>query len=149
MKQEHEIPSDEIILRRIPPAAPDKPIMMVPIRSGGWRASSVAIKPKMDQAGPSFTRLSLTSPRQLLDLLALQDICSEGWFVCRLKVSKVRAIDWEVIPVHHPKDPGHCEIRPTTGTPFKNTLWSRLARQTRVLSCDEVKSLKAGDHLAG
>ena len=129
-----EISDDEIILRRIPP----DPRCVVGNEAGSVRASSFALRPKPDEKGPSFTRLKFTSPKELLNQLALQQIPSADWRVCKILVSDVRALGLEVVYSPTDIDAGHCEIRPGKQK-FTDAIWSKLAKKSRVLSVEEIE----------
>lgn len=139
--EQGEVTASGTILRRVPP----KPNHTFPI-PGGLRASSIALRGERGKQ-PSYTRSSITSPKQLLDKLEQQGKPSEGWMVARLKVADVLAMKWVVVACAEPGDEGHCVIKPGA-EPFSDTKWSRLAKKSRILDPSEVEALKLGDPIA-
>lgn len=97
------------------------------------------------------TRLRQTSPKALLADLQNDRIDDPtGWFVCRMFVRDVRSLGLEVIHKPTDRDPGHCEIvgkGESQTLAFPNKQSQRLAKTTRILTADEVATLKAGDVL--
>ena len=145
MADEGEISSDEVILRRV---KSEDPNCVQPLLSGGQRATSFAISNPPQQVGSSCSRLCLTSPRKLLDLVRHKQMNPADFLVCRMRVGDVRAVGLDVIALSTDKDPGHCEIRATSQQSFSRKIWSRLAKKTRILTSEEVQQLEAGDALS-
>lgn len=145
------IDDDEVILRRIPPSklGPGVAMESTALRAeGGLRATSVRLSTRQGEHGLSCTRLRQTSPRALLDELIQEAIDPAGWMVCRIRVRDVRLLGLEVAHKPTNRDPGHCEVvGPGGGLSFPNNRSSKLAKLTRILTEDEVASLKAGDLL--
>ncbi len=56
-----------------------------------------------------------------------------GWNVAEVAVSVVRELGLDVVPDPTEDDPGHCHIVPTSLQPFTGTIWSKLAKKTRVV----------------
>lgn len=146
MEASERIADDEVILRRIPPSTLGM-ASTKELPNGDHRATSVRLSTKPDEQGLSCTRLKLTSPQQLLAQLEHDGIAQDGWFVCRMTVSDVRSLALEVIPFPTERDPGHCEIRSLDSLAYPNTRNSKLAKKTRILTADEVATIRAGDAL--
>lgn len=93
--------------------------------------------------------MRLTSPRAHLDDLIQDGKDLAGWMVCRIFVRDIRRLGLEVIHKPTERDPGHCEIvgkSEQCGTMnYPNIKSSKLARETRILTDEEVAELKAGD----
>lgn len=134
---------DEVLLRRVP-NRPDRTKQ----KGSVLRATSFALRPQQDEFGPSFSLASTTSPKQLLGNLP-PDQDAADWYVCALRAQAVIDLGWsiEVTPDRMGNDPGHCEIRPGVDVGFSRERWSRLSQQTRILTSDEVASLKPGDQI--
>ena len=146
MEYSAEIEHKEIILRRIPPEGQVSSTQ--PRSEGGLRAASVRLQNRKGENCVSWSRLLITSPGQLLEQLALDDISPEGWMVCRIAVSEIRKIGWEVVYSRTEQDPGHCHVIETERHPFTRKLWKKVSLKTRILTPDEVTSVQAGDDLA-
>ena len=56
-----------------------------------------------------------------------------GWSVIALTVQDVRAVKLDVRADPTDEDSGHCLIVPTAKQPFKDQLWRKLAKKTRVI----------------
>lgn len=143
------IGDDEVILRRIPPSEVRPGLKMdssVLRPKGGYRATSVRLSTKPGEAGLSCTRLRRTSPQEQLAELTKDGIDPAGWMVCRILVRDVRRLGLDVVHKPTERDPGHCEILGPGGTmDFPNSKSSKLAKETRILTGEEVATLKAGD----
>jgi hypothetical protein len=140
-----DISSDEVILKRVKRDSPNC-VQLLP--SGVQRATSFAIRNRPGEVGSSCSRLCLTSPRKLLDLVRLQDLDPDDFLVCRIRVADVRELRLDVIALETNDDAGHCEIRATAQQSFSPKIWSRLAKTTRILNSEEVRQLQAGDALS-
>lgn len=138
MASAEDVSADETILRRIPPG----PDFKFPLPGGGYRASSFALKGEK-QEFPSYSRSSITSPKQLLGQLREQGKEIEGWMVARLRVADVLDAGWVVDPRPVPGDDGHCVIMPGPQQ-FTGTRWSKLAKLSRILEPAEVEGLEPG-----
>jgi len=132
-----QILDDEFLLRRLhpPEIAPES---VVPRSDGGFRATSVRMRLREGEEGLSVTRAVLTSPRQLLNLLLLQNLSPAGWRVCRFTVEEVRSLGLMVRPDPLPEDAGHCLIVGTSEVAYTKKMSSKLAEFTRVLSPQEI-----------
>ena len=150
MNAAEPIADAETILRRIPPSTPT--MSSATARpEGGLRAASIRLSTKDGEVGLSCTRLLQTSPQSLLADLLNDSIDPAGWLVCRIFVRDVRSLGLEVIHKPTDRDPGHSEIlgRDKGQTlAFPNTKNQRLAKKTRILTPEEVATLKAGDSLS-
>ena len=145
MEYSEEIDHKEIILRRIPPEGHVSSTQPRP--EGGLRASSVRLLNKKGESRVSWSRLLITSPKQLLAQLTLDGISPQGWMVCRIAVSEIRKLGWEVVCCRTEQDPGHCHVVETDRHPFTRKLWKKVSVKTRILTPDEVASVQAGDEL--
>ena len=135
---------DEIILRRIPPTKDGGPQFKQRLPDGSWRATSFSLMPRSGEQYLSWTRLAITSPRELLELLRNQGIAPEGWDVCRLLVADARALGFSLSPDPTVEDQGHTLME--GAFEIRNRV-SQLAKRTRILSPMELETLKAGDAL--
>ena len=143
MADSRPIADEEVILKRV---RANDPHCIQPY-SDGYRATSFAIRTPPGQEGSSCSRLRLTSPRTLLSLVTIEGKSSDDYLVCRIRVTDVRALNLEVLALPTDEDPGHCEIRKTIDQHLPAKVWSVLAKTTRILTAEEVASLKAGDEL--
>lgn len=143
MADSREIALEEVILKRV---RANDPHCIQPY-GDGYRATSFAIRTPPGQEGSSCSRLQLTSPRTLLSLVALQGKSPDDYLVCRMRVTDVQALNLEVLALPTKDDPGHCEIRETVNQGFTASVWSKLAKTTRILTPEEVATLQAGDEL--
>ncbi|MBW3598759.1 MAG: hypothetical protein KY475_15975 [Planctomycetes bacterium] len=146
MNAPEQVPLDEIILKRISKIQPNC-ILAMP--DGSERATSFAIKNRehLNEEGSSCSRLLTTSPQQLLALVRNQGLEPGDFTVCRIRVADVVTLGWQVVACPTDEDPGHCEIRATADQPFRDKLWSRLARKCRILTFEEIDALTPGDTL--
>jgi hypothetical protein len=134
------VSGDEYILRRIPPPKPnmnyvtEKPDKRL-------RATSAALYIRPSEMGLSCSRLSKTSPKQLLAQIGASS--SDGWEVCIWKVSDIpEGLSVVITPSQPPDlDPGHCEIR---SKDFSDKLRSKLARASTVLTESEIDLMIPG-----
>lgn len=147
MPSPSEIHDSEVVLRRVPPSGSVDSVCPRP--EGGMRATSahLSIRHRRDEIGVSCSRLLMTSPSELLELLRKQGIDPVGWFVCRMFVSDIREAGLEVVCVDDDHDPGHCEIRGQGGVEFPSKANKRLSKINRILTDDEVAILQAGDSI--
>ncbi len=123
------IPTSEILIRRIPA----KPDGTVKDREGiGLTATSFSLKPRGNEY-PSWSRKSITQPRELLAIEERKGHDVTGWHVCELSVSTVRELGLEVVSQPTEEDAGHCLIVPTERQGFKDAIWSKLSKQARVI----------------
>lgn len=143
MADSRPIADEEVILKRVRANDPH----CIREYRGGYRATSFAIRIPPGQEGSSCSRLQLTSPRTLLSLATLHGGSPDDYLVCRMRVTDVRALNLEVLALPTDEDPGHCEIRKTVDRYLPASVWSRLAKTTRILTAAEVASTEAGDEL--
>jgi len=143
MAESRQIADEEVILKRV---RANDPHGIQPY-GDGYRATSYAIRTPPGQEGSSCSRLQLMSPRTLLSLVTLQGGSPDDYLVCRIRVTDVRALNLEVLGIPTKDDPGHCEIRETVDQGFSASVWSKLAKTTRILTAAEIASLEAGDEL--
>ena len=99
---------------------------------------------RQGEIGLSCTRLLLTSPWELLEQLRLQDKSPDDWMVCRISVADVRALGLDVVHVPTDDDYGHCEVRGNRSVQISKGIASKLAKKTRILTDDEIATVKAG-----
>ena len=135
------VSGDEFIIRRVPPPRPNMDFITKKSDSM-WRATSAALHRRELELGLSCSRLSKTSPKQLLAQVNASH--RDGWEVCIWKVSDIPDGLTVVITPSDPPDldPGHCEIR---SKDFNDRLRSKLARLSTVLTHAEIESMEAGD----
>jgi hypothetical protein len=102
------IPDDEILLRHIPGGEP--------WQTAGSRLTSVNFQLRSDQGetGISVTRLSITSPTRLLELVGGSS--ERGSRVARATAGDIRRLGLQVVPTPRPEDSGHCDIRSLTSS---------------------------------
>lgn len=98
-----DIADDEVLLRHIP---------------GGtwWQApgpritsANFQLRNDKNESGVSVTRLKITGPQRLLDLLG--GSAEKGSRVACVRVGDVRALGLRVVPMPLDSDPGHAEIQ--------------------------------------
>src|SRR5207245_2961611 len=98
-----EIADDEYLLRHIP---------------GGtlWQASgpritsaNFQIRQDRNETGVSVTRLKITGPKRLLELVGGKP--QRGSRIASVRAAEVRALGLRVLPKPLPEDPGHAEIQ--------------------------------------
>ncbi len=129
MVSHKSISDDEHLARRItnrPDNLKDRPGI-------GLTATSFAIRPRAPELHPSWSRASVTSPAALLDIERAKGRDVSGWSVVALKVADVRALGLDVVCDPTDEDPGHCLIVPTADRSFSDTIWSKLAKKTRIV----------------
>lgn len=139
MADSRPIADEEVILKRVRANDPH----CIREYRGGYRATSFAIRIPPGQEGSSCSRLQITSPRTLLSLVTSPD----DYLICRMRVTDVRALNLEAHALPTAEDRGHCEIRQPANQHFPASVWSRLAKTTRILTPEEVATLQAGDEL--
>jgi hypothetical protein len=125
-----EVDGAEYIIRRIPPGTPGQDTVLPP---AGERATSATLMLREGEIGLSCSRLSVTSPKELL--AQIDKSTADGWSVCIWKVSELPEDLYVVITPSAPPDldPGHCEIRAKPGKNFSKKLASKLAKKSRIL----------------
>ena len=129
MNQTSEIASDETILRRIsdhPDNTKDRP-------GRGLTATARALRPRKGELTPSWSRQKITSPERLLELPVAEGIETSGWCVTAVTVAIVRSLGLDVKATPTEEDPGHCDIVRTEQQALTRGVWSRLAKETRIV----------------
>ena len=135
------VSGDEYVIRRIPPPRPNMNFIAAKSDSR-FRATSAALYRREGELGLSCSRLSITSPAQLL--AQVDALIHDGWEVCIWKVCDIPAGLSVVITPSDPPDldPGHCEIR---SPEFNDRLKSKLARASTILTHKEIETMQPGD----
>ena len=128
MSTQHPVNDDEIILKRILPGKDN----IKPKGSSTVRATSFGIKPRPSEEYPSWSRQRYTLASELLDLEAKKHDVS-GWTVAAVTVAAVRRLGLDVVSDPTEEDPGHCLIVPTSEQGFTATIWSTLAKETKIV----------------
>ena len=123
------VSDNEIILRRVT----KHPSNVQKLPGGGLRATSFAIRPRFPGDSPSWSRKRFTAPPELLAIEERKGRDVSGWSIVALRVSDVRALGLDVKAVPTDDDPGHCLVIPTERQGFRDSLWSKLAKRTRVV----------------
>lgn len=95
--------------------------------------------------GPSWSRSSVTSPAQLRELAKETGADPEDYTVCYVTVAAVRSLGLDVVASPTNSDPGHCHISETDDQKFAAKVWSKLAKTTRILTDDQISTLRVGD----
>ena len=127
----------EFILRRVKKGNPN---CVVQRQDGSRRATGFSIQPKPDEQGPSWTHKDITSPRTLLDQVK-QNVPPQNpddYYVCELAIAEVRRAGLRIHDCPTEIDAGHCEIRPSASDWVSKSVWSKLAKETRILEDDEI-----------
>lgn len=115
-----EIGDDELLLRHIP---------------GGtwWQApgpritsANFQLRHERNETGVSVTRLQITSPERLLELVG--GSTEAGSRVGRVCARDVRHLGLKVVPKPLPEDPGHAEIQSDTASLDDHACRKKLAR---------------------
>jgi hypothetical protein len=65
--------------------------------------------------------------------LVKQKLSRDGWRVAAVKVSIVRALGLDVVASPTEEDPGHCHIISASEQQSSGKIWSRLAKDTRIV----------------
>ena len=125
-----QINSSETILRRITSHPNNTTIREI----YGLTATSKALRPrKKTEDFPSYSLARITSAVRLLELEANKGTDIQGWGVLTLTVSAVRKHGLDVVASPTEEDPGHCHIEPTQRQSFTKQIWSRLAKETKII----------------
>lgn len=121
----------EVIIRRIPPS--EKMETVKQTNDGGLRPTSATLYLRDGETGLSCSRLSITSPVELLR--QIDESTASGWSVAMWVVKDIpRDLEVVITPSDPPSlDLGHCEIRPKPGVKFSDKLASKLARKGRIV----------------
>ncbi len=138
------VSKEEYIIRRVPPSSDKMIYSKVKANSPNARkrATSAALYRRQGELGLSCSRLSITSPIQLLSQVNLPSL--DGWEVCVWRVGDLpEGLSVMITPSVPPElDRGHCEIR---SRDFSKRLISKLADASTILTTDQVANMKAGD----
>lgn len=138
------VSKEEYIIRRIPPSSDKMTYSKAKANSlnARTRATSAALFRRPGELGLSCSRLSITSPIQLLSQVKLSHM--DGWEVCVWRVSELPdGVTVIITPSVPPElDPGHCEIR---SPDFSKKLISKLAAASTILTLDQLVNMQAGD----
>jgi hypothetical protein len=130
---EDRISDDEILLRHIP--AGTRWLAPGPrITSGNFQ-----LRHDRGETGVSVTRLKITGPQRLLELLGVSH--ESGSRVAAARVGDVRALGFEVVPKPLEEDPGHSEIQSGRASLDEHASRKLLAKLFRLLS-DEPSAVK-------
>ena len=144
---------DEVLLHRLPPRKKGRRTEFgQPVKARELRPRPDKERPGERQHGLSCSRLRLTSPGDLLRAVAdFPD--GDSWTVCAFRLRDVRGVPdpdggslrVEVQPTDD--DPGHVVIVGSDGRPCPDKQQARddLAAVARVLSDDELRTLRVGD----
>jgi hypothetical protein len=138
------VSKEEYIIRRVPPSS-DKMIyskVKADSPNARKRATSAALFRRQGELGLSCSRLSITSPIQLLSQVNLSFL--DGWEVSVWRVGDLpEGLSVVITPSDPPElDRGHCEIR---SPDFSKRLLSKLAYASTILTLDQLVNIKAGD----
>ena len=122
------IADDEPILRHIPSGT----LWQAP----GPRITSANFHLRQDrgETGVSVTRLKITGPERLLELVGGK--LEAGSRVAQARVGDVRALGLRVVPKPLPEDPGHSEIQSDMASLDEDQTRKRIARVFRFLGED-------------
>jgi len=138
------VSGEEYIIRRVPPSTEKMTYSKNKLNSPNLRkrATSAALFRRPSELGLSCSRLSITSPSQLLAQVNVS--VKDGWEVCVWRTSELPAGLSVLITPSIPQDldAGHCEIR---SPEFSKKLISKLADASTILTADQVVNMKAGD----
>jgi len=114
-----DIADDEIVLRHIPGGT----LWQAP----GPRITSANFQLRHDrnETGVSVTRLNITSPQRLLELVGGDP--QMGSRVAEVRVGDIRALGLVVVPKPLCEDPGHAEIQTGSASLDEHACRKRLA----------------------
>ena len=134
------VSDEEYIIRRVPPPKPNLDFI-VKKSDSRFRATSASLHRRPGEMGLSCSRLSKTSPKQLLAQINVSS--RDGWEVCFWKVGDIPEGLMVVITPSQPpdSDPGHCEIR---SKDFTKKLVSKLAGASTILTEPEIDEMIPG-----
>ena len=127
MTSKPRISDDDTILRRITEFPHN-----TKLRGETLTATSLAIRPRKGEYA-SWSLKRITPAGALLDIEGRKGTDMTGWKVAAVLVSQVRELGLDV--VHDPieEDAGHCLIKPRQGEDSPDTVWSQLAKKTRIV----------------
>lgn len=135
-----QLDGSEVLLRRIPPETSARTTADLP--DGGRRAASYQMSTQGNEEHLSCSRLCITTPRQLLDILRnYGKDPADGWLVCRFTVADVVELGLDIQFTPTNEDPGHCSITAAGGLAYPRNAGKRLAKRTRILTPDEIDEL--------
>jgi hypothetical protein len=114
-----EIADDEFLLRHIPGGS----LWQAP----GPRITSAnfQIRHDLNETGVSVTRLKITSPHKLLELVGGSP--EKGSRVASAQAGNIRALGLRIVPKPNEQDPGHAEIQSDAATLDDHACRKRLA----------------------
>ena len=135
MQGRDPVQADEILLHRVPPW-PNQTKQT----DEGIRPTGFAFQPRKGDPAVSFSRLGLTSPRELLDQLTEHQADRDEWMVAAVRAGDVQAIGFAIDPKPEPSDEGHCHVRVPADAKLGKKCWSKLAARSRLLTADEIDS---------
>lgn len=131
-----QIEDDDFLIRRVRLEGD----MTANRRGGGLRASSFAMQTRIGEKYLSCSLLRITSPRELLDLLAPEDANNSSWGMCVFRASDARNNGYEV---HHDPandDSGHCIVSGKNREPKQAHKFRAIARASRILEDEEIEN---------
>lgn len=128
--------SAAVILKRLT----KYPVSTVERPEIGLTAMSFAIRPRPCEDFPSWSLRSITSPEELLSIEERKGRDVDGWSVAAVSVGEVRALGLDVVRDPTDEDPGHCSIIPTGDQPFTRSIWTKLAKKTRIVYTHDTRS---------
>ena len=138
------VSAEEYIIRRVPPSTEKMTYSKDKLNSPNSRkrVTSAGLFRRPLELGLSCSRLSITSPSQLLAQVNVS--VKDGWEVCVWKASELPEGLFVFITPSIPQefDAGHCEIR---SPEFSKKLISKLVDASTILTADQVVNMKAGD----
>lgn len=116
----NDIGDDEILLRHVPGGT----LWQAP----GPRITSANFQLRHDrnETGVSITRLQITSPERLLELIG--GSTEAGSRVASVRAGDVRHLGLKVVPKPLPTDPGHAEIQSDRSSLDDHACRKKLAR---------------------
>lgn len=114
-----DITDDEYLLRHIPGGT----LWQAP----GPRITSANFQLRHDrnETGVSVTRLKITTPERLLELVG--GSAEKGSRVASVRAGEIRALRLKIVPKPLPKDAGHAEIQSDTASLEDHACRKRLA----------------------
>lgn len=135
MQSSDLVQADEILLHRVPPWP-----MQTKQTDEGIRPTGLAFQPRKGDPAVSFSRLGLTSPRELLGQLSDDHEDRDEWMVAAVRAADVQELGFEIDPKPEPADCGHCHVRVPVNVNLGKKCWSKLAARSRLLTPNEIDS---------
>lgn len=128
MTEPNPVADEEVLLRHIPGGT----LWQAP----GPRITSANFQLRRDrgETGVSVTRLKITAPERLLELVRANP--GSGSRVASARAADIRALGLEVVPVPLPQDAGHAEIRSAVADLDEHLTRKKLANLFDFLSQD-------------